>query len=263
MSHSDIAGSAFWDGFWGEKALDYSPGYKPPAVEYWGRWLPSGEGERTCLEIGCYPGRNLVFLHKEFGFRPIGVDYTVLMNRVAELFREQAVPEYRLFNCDLMELPLDVTADIVVSVGFVEHFLNWNEVIARHVVHASPGGLIVIVVPNFRYLQYHMHNLFDREILRRHVLSAMDPAALSRALEACGVRTLGATYWETFDWWCETEPPSVLQKRLKRKLAWLARKVKRCLSWCGWDRIPNRWLSPWIVVVGRRQDVGSQDVGRA
>jgi len=250
MSAGDVAGKPFWDDRLASSTLSYQEGYKPAAFDLWGAYLPPGPG-KSCLEIGCFPGRNLIFLHKKLGYYPMGVDYTVHLSRVPTLFKQEGIEEYRLLQTDFLELPAGIKADLVFSMGFVEHFDNFEAVLRKHVEHTKPGGYIVVEIPNFRYCQYYLHKLFDAEILRKHVLKVMRPKVLAEGLQRAGATVIMSTYWETFDWWCDNSPQSRLAGALCRCLYLLSNQTKWYLKRLDWDRVPNRWFSPFIVCIAK------------
>jgi cyclopropane fatty-acyl-phospholipid synthase-like methyltransferase len=251
--NDDIAGREFWQQYWTANKTRYRQQYVPPCFESWSRYLPK-QSEKTCLEIGCYPGRNLIFLHKRFGYRVIGVDYCSQFPSIKDILDEERINNYQVFHTDFMDLSINIQADIVISLGFVEHFNNYEYIIQKHVMHTKESGILVIIIPNFRYFQYILHNIFDAPIIKKHVLDVMHPSILSNTLVSCGVNIIECNYVGTFDWWCESYPKSSLGALFKRKLYDATIRIKKALEKRNLHQKPNRWLSPWIMCIARKPD---------
>lgn len=63
--------------------------------------------------------------------------------------------------------------DLVLSNGFIEHFVNYDEVLNCHLKYLKPGGAMLIMVPNKRHLRKYYGLLVDRANLRAHNLKCM------------------------------------------------------------------------------------------
>jgi 2-polyprenyl-6-hydroxyphenyl methylase/3-demethylubiquinone-9 3-methyltransferase len=88
------------------------------------------------------------------------------------------------------------TFDFVYSLGLIEHFVDYMEVVSDHAKIVRPGGLLVIICPNYRdVVQYIKHALLDRENRKRHVIRAMNPRRWAGRLRREGFTILEAGYF--------------------------------------------------------------------
>jgi len=242
----------FWDTRWRVKNVKYNSDYSPPAFNCWGKFLPKNNN-LTCLEIGCVPGKLLIFLNKRFGYKIKGVDYSDAISLVEENFKSNSIYDYSLYHEDFLNLPLGIKADIVISLGFIEHFHNFQDVIEKHANHVANNGFLVITVPNFRFFQYCFHSIFDKQVLRNHVLGVMRPKLIRDILIKCNLEILECRYYETFNFWCDTVPEVRLQRIFREQMLRATIKVKNVLKRLKLGDIPNRYFSPWIVCVAKKK----------
>ncbi len=89
--------------------------------------------DKRLIEVGCCPGKWMIYFHKTYGYRvsgidylPAGIEYTkknLSLNRVEyeDLWRE-----------DVLEMEADKQYDVVFSVGFVEHFTDVDPILESH-----------------------------------------------------------------------------------------------------------------------------------
>lgn len=141
----------FWDRFWGSVRLPVLPDatkrYERCFLELFERFFKPDPTFRV-FEAGCAPGAWLSYFSRRFGYQPFGCDTSP---RGVELTREN----FRLLGvngsvvqCDFLEAPGDGTFDVVVSLGFIEHFTDPGPVLDKHVRLLKPGGILVLEVPN-------------------------------------------------------------------------------------------------------------------
>jgi SAM-dependent methyltransferase len=195
-----LATPEFWDEayFWaGQK-----PPLRPhPALPFdrtlmraFMTWAAPARGERV-LELGCAPAVWLVWLAERFGAQVEGVEYApkgAAFSRanLAACGIEGTVHEADVFTMEPLE------RDMVVSLGFIEHFDDLDAVFARHLEFVAPGGRLVIGVPNFRGINGWLQARADREYLDLHNLEAMRPElyrrlAAQHGLEVVVCRNIG------------------------------------------------------------------------
>jgi trans-aconitate methyltransferase len=155
------------------------PEYKPQIVEtvmfadLFDKYLPHGSS-LSCIEIGCFPGDYLIYLHNKFGYKVYGIDYINRMDEIKSNFELNGIKEYKLFFEDFTQWQTKQKFDIVFSCGFIEHFGNYKEVMEKHISLLGKSGILLICLPNFRYAQYIFHLIFDYENLSNHNLKVMD-----------------------------------------------------------------------------------------
>ena len=101
------------------------------------QFLPENKHAKA-LEIGSAPGHFLVKLYQTFGYTPFGVEYSnsgVEITR--KIFVENQLPPENVIHADFFSEQFlkkyQGYFDIVISRGFIEHFLNVDEVIDKHI----------------------------------------------------------------------------------------------------------------------------------
>lgn len=127
------------------------------------------------LEIGCAPGKWLAFMAKTFGLDPAGIEYSMAgMLATKRNFMLLSLNADEIINADFFELAPRDEYDVVMSFGFIEHFDNPEDVVARHLKWVKPGGKLVLGVPNFNGVYKPLQRILKNEILDKHNLTIMN-----------------------------------------------------------------------------------------
>lgn len=137
------------------------------------RFLPDGRGKRL-IEVGAAPGRWLVFFREKLGYAVDGIEYVASACRKTEENLAVCKTEGRIFQQDFFrnDLP-EHSYDVVLSLGFIEHFTDLAPVVAAHTALLKPGGVLVLGVPNLRGLHGVVERLTDPETLAAHNVDMM------------------------------------------------------------------------------------------
>jgi ubiquinone/menaquinone biosynthesis C-methylase UbiE len=133
------------------------------------RHLPKQKGLKV-LEVGSSPGDNLVRLKETFDYIPYGVDYSepgVKLNR--EIFTEHGIDPSNVIQADFFSPEFQnkyrECFNIVLSVGFIEHFTDVEDVIHRHINVLAKGGHLVVIIPNLRGINHFLSDAFNKKVL--------------------------------------------------------------------------------------------------
>jgi SAM-dependent methyltransferase len=238
----EAASKAFWD----ELHRLGKPEYRLDKVLFRDIFARIVRPGMSCFEVGCYPGRYMVYLAREHGCHVSGIDYTSEFERMWALFREWQVRPLDLYQGDFLAFNPSKQYDFVYSLGFVEHFSELDEVLARHVRLVRPGGWLFIAAPNFRRVQYVLRRWLDPADLDRHCLATMDLGWWRQILTRLGMRVVFDGYYKTFGFWVSTQPSSCMGRRIVRFLKgfgeWVSARVD----------LPNRWTSPYLISVSQK-----------
>ncbi|SIN72739.1 class I SAM-dependent methyltransferase [Chitinophaga niabensis] len=183
------------------------------------------------FELGCYPGRYIAHLGK-MGFVVNGMDLAPNMDEGFRAWlQKEGVQTGMLEKGDVLAYAANTTDryDMVCSFGFIEHFQNFQEIIALHDKLLKPGGKLMITTPNFRGgLQQFLHRNLDKGNLDRHYLPSMKPYLWKAQLEQLGYDVQFAGYFGRFDYWYDVQERSSLQKlgnKVVHKLTPLLRQL--------------------------------------
>jgi SAM-dependent methyltransferase len=219
-------------------------------------WMPRGEG-RKVLEIGSAPGYYLVQLHQRFGLDPWGIEYSepgVAMNRA--YFRANGLDPDHIVQGDFFDDEwLSRNAgqyDVVVSRGFIEHFVDVETVVSRHVHLLKPGGRLFLTVPNFRGIYGHWLRRFNRVVYEKHNVEIMDLAVFERLFARPDLQTCYCGYYGTFHLgrFKAGDAHPVLQRLTaqRNRMQFLFNAAFRLMFGL---RDPNHpWWSPFLLYIG-------------
>ena len=202
----------------------------------------------SCFEIGCYPGNFLIYFAKVLGYNVSGLDMTPhLLEKTPAYLQKNGVTINELIHQDFMEYKPSKVYDLVCSFGFVEHFLNYEEIITKHIQMVKTGGTLIITCPSLNGLQYYLHLLIDRKCLPSHVISAMSLRKWRRILEKNHMRLLYHNYYKTAGFVRgPDEPDTRFQRWAQRKVDIIFSEIDKRISY------PNFLLSPWLVSISQR-----------
>lgn len=206
--------------------------------------LPRGG---SAFEIGCYPGKFLIWLSREMGYTVSGVDLTPQVDQLPAYMRSLGVEVGQITRGNFFDIPAAPEHDLVCSFGFIEHFASFPEVLRRHAAFLRPGGWLVVSCPNFRRGQRLLHRLLDAQNLARHHLPAMSFHAWEAALKPVGIRPVRTAYVGTCEFWSESEGAPRWNRALAGRVASASRRIDRAVS------LPNRWFSPYMVMFARKE----------
>lgn len=195
-----------------------------------------------CIEIGCAPGRFLVYLNKRFGYKIYGIDFAD-RKLTEETFVDNGIEEYTIYQADFNYFKTDIRFDVVCSFGFIEHFIDYETIFNKHVALLKDGGILIMELPNFRYIQHFLHRLLDKENLERHNIEIMDLAILERLAKKENLRIIELNYYETARFWAGNAKSNKLQRGITFFLSAIFRLINKLI------KLPNKYLSPYIVLI--------------
>ncbi|MCK5384427.1 MAG: class I SAM-dependent methyltransferase [Alphaproteobacteria bacterium] len=207
------------------------------------------------LEVGAYPGTYLRYFYDYFGYKPSGVEYVKsCASEAAKLLKKEGVPGTILhrdfFTMDLNDSPAKEGWDLTVSFGFVEHFEDSTDAVAKHIELTRYGGLIIISIPNHAGFNGWILKRIDKEKWKQH--NKMSLRSLVDAVQRSGKNeVLYSGYVGHIGFW-NTGLYSLIHKRYRklypfvRAPLWL---IESLGQWC----VPNnRWTSPNSLVILRK-----------
>jgi len=229
---------------------DLYTGIKPkiaPGKDQFRNWLernvPGSPG--TCLEIGCYPGRYLSVMG-EMGYRLYGVDLAEKLPELKSWLEKNGYRTGTFWHADFFDFHPEMQFDIVMSLGFIEHYRNWKDVLKKHFPLVREGGLLILEAPNFiGTFQRWIHRCLDRGNYEQHFPEAMDIDEWVPVLERNGFELLFSGYIGKFDFWVQDEERSFFS-RLALKLLHYIRPVAAVLP------AGSRSYSPYAAVIARK-----------
>lgn len=238
--------------FWDEEYIwaDARPPLRPDPALGFDRVLMNAIDEHarpkpgeSAIEIGCAPGKWMVHLAERHRARVEGVEYTQKGAAFTRANLAACHVEGTVHHADFFDFP-PAGHDLVLSLGFIEHFDDLAGVFARHVRFVSPGGRLVLGVPNFRGLNRLLQRRADPSYLALHNLEAMRPEVWRRLAAEQGMvvdtlRHIGGP-----------DPVIVrLRGRLVTAIALVEARFRRLAAA---ERLDHPWFSPYLFMVFRR-----------
>jgi 2-polyprenyl-3-methyl-5-hydroxy-6-metoxy-1,4-benzoquinol methylase len=198
----------YWDE--GYRDLHFEIAHKGDQVRNWiESYIPQGNG--SCLEIGCFPGRYLAIFGR-LGYELNGIDLTPRTLEMVDWLMENGYRTGEFYQEDFFHFNPEKQFDVVSSFGFIEHFLNWAEVLRKQAGLVKKGGYLVVSVPNFRgVVQQLLHFHLDRENYNRHYILSMNPDEWVKIIELEKFQIVYLGYFSKFDFWGDHQKRSFLQ----------------------------------------------------
>jgi SAM-dependent methyltransferase len=249
---ANLVDRSFWDEeFLGKLELPARPdpdmAFERCLGEALAEHAPAAPGQ-TVLEIGCAPGRWLVYFAERFGARVEGIEYGERGARLTRANLASAGIDGDVHECDFFEAPVR-EADVVLSLGFIEHFDDLDAVFRRHLDFLAPGGRLAIGVPNFKGFNRLLQRWGDPAHLRLHNLRAMRPALYRELADRHGVEVEWQGHLGGFD------PIIIKPGRPGSRLVTLVEGRWRRLRLA--DRVNHPWLSSYLLTVLRSRGAPS------
>lgn len=225
-----------WKAYWKNYKFTAIP-RKPVYKDY---ILPRKCG--NFIEIGGFPGLNAGYFYKHVCPDVTLLDFYVDREVIHRVERDNGIPEgtIKAIEADFFRFRTEHSYDMVFSQGFIEHFQDTKDVIARHMALMSPAGQLLIILPNLRGLNGLVQYVFDRPNLRIHNLKSMDRAHLKRICTELGLKNIRVEYTRKPMVWLEPKPGK--EVRIKRFIVKLLSCALKLFP------VKCRLLSPYIII---------------
>lgn len=151
-------------------------------------------GEKTILEIGCAPGRFLIYFAERFGYSlggieasPIGYSKTIENMNLAGIAGD-------IVHGDFLDQCLqNDNYDVVFSAGFIEHFSDPIPILKRKFDLLKPGGVLITTIPNFVGVGGLYRKYMNKELYQKHRIIRKEE--LLKAYDNLGLDKISAGYF--------------------------------------------------------------------
>jgi SAM-dependent methyltransferase len=256
---SRLTDRAFWEReyYWGGGGdhpvhrVDLTQSFDRSLARALESWAPVQRGDRV-LEIGCAPAKWLVFYADRFGAEVEGIEYSEQGASLSTENLERCGVSGAIHHADFFTFE-PRPYELVLSLGFIEHFTDVAQVFSRHTEFVARGGRLVLGVPNFRGIHRLVQSLADREYLERHNAVAMSPGLYRDLAERHGLIVEQIRYIAGID-------PSIIKipreharthpRRLVPGVVTLAeRRFRRTALG---ERLQHPWASSYLLAGFRR-----------
>ncbi len=216
------------------------------------------QGPKRLLEVGCGASAWLVYFAKELGYRVEGIDYSELGCELARENLRLNQVEGDVVCRDLFSLDPGAigTFDVIFSYGVVEHFEQPGDVLRIISACLSPGGWMVVIVPNMGGIYGPLQRWWNERVYRMH--RVLTPQDLAQILEQCGLAVTHVDYFGTFFLhvvnWAHPVPCSLVRRIARRGAGQLDRLVTAGLRKLSIE-MESRFFSPYVLAIGVKPGV--------
>jgi SAM-dependent methyltransferase len=195
-----ITDKQYWDNFWQTYSLpqtvDLNFSNDRIIAEFIRENVPFGSGSESALEIGCAPGKWMIFLGQEMKYVPEGCEYLHSAVEVTEKnLRMNGQNTGGVHEGDFLTSDFDLHSyDLVISLGFLEHFSDPGPVIEKMLKIIKPGGVLLIGIPKLSGINYYIAKQVDKtlkdQLLPRHNLKIMNCRFFEQAASDFHLKTI-------------------------------------------------------------------------
>lgn len=250
LSNRSITDRTYWESYYSTKEANTDEVKKLGHVydKYWPICINSQT--KSVIEIGAFPGRYLAYVAKTFDLRPTALDYQSDLTTIAANFRALGIEEFDLLNEDFLDWDCQDTFDFVMSIGFVEHFTNFEDVIAKHCAILNKGGAVFFQIPNKRLLRWLYGCLADRSNLAAHNLNVMSLDVFRQAAVRNNMTIEVLEYFGPFQFGLHGANRNALRLSFFHLFRIVFKKLKLNSVV---ERFPSRFWSASIICVMRRR----------
>jgi 2-polyprenyl-3-methyl-5-hydroxy-6-metoxy-1,4-benzoquinol methylase len=207
----NLAEKDFWEHL--NKDIRFDKVNQDNLIRQWlNRYFHYTKEQKKCIEIGCFPGRYLT-IFGDLGYELNGID--ILEKTSTELpdwLNKSGYKVGKFIVGDFLDYQFSEKYDLVYSLGFIEHFTNWEDVLIKHAELVKKGGYLVIETPNFRgWIQRFLHLTTDNKNFKRHNIESMNPDKWEKVLGK-EFKVIYKGYFYGFDFWVEEQKRYFFQK---------------------------------------------------
>lgn len=234
--------------YWSQVSTSVNPyiAKKSDIIRIWiEKHLPSVEN-KTCIEIGCYPGRYLA-VFGELGYELYGIDLAEKIKILPESLSANGYKVGKFWQEDFINFDPSQQFDLVASFGFIEHFTDWERVLDKHIELVKTDGYLIMEAPNFiGSFQYWLHSNFDKKNFDHHHLPAMEVEKWGAVLKGNFFDIVYRDYFGGFHFWVEKEKRNIFQKAILKTLRKAGFQLNKLLP------PQNKIYSPYGGIIAKK-----------
>lgn len=250
MQNDKLTDEKYWETNFGKRNLFK---FKESSYHQYLKNILKPDPSKKCIEIGAYPGGNLGYMAKNYGYQPVALDFLDDIFFVEALMKYNGINNCEIIKEDFLKWVPQEKYDIVCSHGFIEHFKNYEEVIKKHVDIVKAQGLLILSVPYLEYYQlwirkilYNKH-AYDK-VIASHNRKIMQLERLKEILiDELKLKLIFGDYIKGMHIWFPANNETIRMKRLP-----LYRLAKKIGEFTRRKNISNKYISPEILIVAQK-----------
>jgi len=238
---NELTDRSHWAEYWSNYQYE-----KIPSKTVYDKYIPSLKDCHSFIEIGGFPGINAAFFYKNVCKDVTLLDFYVDRSIVSRFEQINHIPEnaIKCIESDFFLFKEERSYDIVFSLGFIEHFDDTRDIIARHINLLSEKGNLLIILPNFIGLNGLVQWMFDRKNLQAHNLESMKIKKLKEIMQEAGVDSWTVEYTRKPMVWLEPKP-GILNATGRTLIKGLSYFIKLF-------PFKGRFFSPFIIISAKK-----------
>jgi len=157
----------------------------------------SSNFQEEVFEIGCSPGKFLIYLASNLGYQPSGVEIDKGRCELTRRNLKSQNLKAHIIQEDIFKINLKKKFKVIISCGFIEHFegKKLEELLKIHSDLIKKDGVIFLSFPNFRYLNFLFAYFFRKDVLDQHNLKIMNKDFFKYFAEKYGFKILYLDYF--------------------------------------------------------------------
>ncbi len=209
----------------------------------WDKLYASAKDPKTLFEIGAYPGRYLAYVAARYGLEPTGIDFNPDQDTVLHTFELFGLKNGKYLIEDFLKVKPQAKYDLILSNGFIEHFADFQTILDKHADFLKPGGAMLVMIPNKRYLRKWYGYWLDRENLLAHNLKSMSLKTFRDFADRKNLRIVHLDYLGGFAYKVH-QRLNFWQKLVYHSMRYLSLKLNPLLS-----KYPSKYWSGTIIAI--------------
>ncbi len=237
--NNSITDKEYWDKYWKNDQYD-----KIPKKVVFERFMPKLTRGINFIEIGGFPGVNAAYFYRR-GIRDVTIlDFHINKEIVRNFEKINDLPEgtIQCIDNDFFAFSSEKKYDVVFSSGFIEHFEDTRDAIARHIDLLSEKGQLLIIIPNFLGLNGELQRRFDRENLDSHNLQSMKISYLKEIMQSFNLYDVSVGYLGKPMVWLEPKPENQKRRKWVKMLSYALKLFP----------VKGKLLSSYIAIYARK-----------
>ena len=202
----------------------------------------------SCFEVGAYPGGYLS-VFGDLGYELNGIDIVPAISDLEQWLRNNDYKVGNLFCDDFFSFGTSKRFDIVYSLGFIEHFKNFEEVLRLQSKLVNKGGYLLVETPNFvgivqKYLKYFL----DKKNLDIHYTPSMNFKKWEAVLKKEGFEIVKKEFIGSFSFETYSQERNILQKFLIRTINRYRYFIRKQIF-----RKQSKHYSPFMILLAQKK----------
>ncbi|MFD2542035.1 class I SAM-dependent methyltransferase [Lacinutrix gracilariae] len=210
---------------------------------FWDQLISQNSKGKSIIEIGGFPGRYLAYLSSKFGLVPTCLDFNSDESQIKNSFEIMEVDRFNILQEDFTKYQPKQQYDYVISNGFIEHFDDFNTILDLHTQYLKPGGSMLVMIPNKRYLRKIYGYLCDYNNLKAHNLKSMKLSVFKKYAKRNDLKIKTHQYYGGFPFSVH-QKQNAFQKVISKTTRLVFKKINPYLM-----KNPSKYLSASIIAI--------------